>query len=186
MASYFLAVQGAVGAAKPLTNLKLQKLCYYAQGFSLGKLGRPLFLDDIQRWNHGPVIPNLYQQYKTFGNKPIPAPDNLNLGLFSAEVRGVLNSVIQRYGGLSAQALRNQTHKESPWKNTPDGGNITYPLMRSYFEPLVADVETNSGSGQLLRDRMAGDAEFVELAIQGFQSDRRSRLEDVRRKLGDA
>ena len=143
VASYFLAVQGTVGAAKPITNLKLQKLCYYAQGFALGKLGKPLFLDDIQRWDHGPVIPNLYQQYKTFGNSPIPAPDNLNLDRFSTEVRGVLNSVIQKYGKLSGQALRNQTHREPPWKNTPDGGDITYPLMRSYFEPLVAEM----GSG---------------------------------------
>ena len=49
VASYLLVVQGAVGAAEPITNLKLENLCYYAQGFALDELGKPLFLEDIER-----------------------------------------------------------------------------------------------------------------------------------------
>ena len=182
VARYFLVVQGAVEAKKPITNLKLQKLCYYAQGFALGKLGKPLFLDDIERWQHGPVIPSLDQQYKCFGNKPIPVPDNLDLSLFEPEVRVILNSVIQEYGRESAWALRNRTHQESPWNDMLGRGFVTHQQLRNYFEPLMASKEH---SAPTLANRMEADTEFMELAAQGFESERRINLEDLRQKLDD-
>src|SRR5262245_10857739 len=49
-----------------LTNMKLQKLCYYAQGLFLAEQGNPLFPEDFQAWNYGPVCPSLYQRFRRF------------------------------------------------------------------------------------------------------------------------
>jgi len=52
------------GGADDITDLKLQKLLYYAQGMSLGMRGTCMFADPIEAWQHGPVVPHVYQIYK--------------------------------------------------------------------------------------------------------------------------
>ena len=178
-AKYFLVVQGAVGAAAPITNLKLQKLCYYAQGFALGKLGKPLFGEDIERWQYGPAIRSVDRQYNRFRNKPIPVPDSLELSLFPPEVRDILNMVIQEHGPKSASVLLNQTHEESPWKDYSGGGFISHQQLRDHFGPLMASKQS---SGPTLVDRMQADTEFMALGPQAFESERRISLEDLRRE----
>ena len=54
VANYFLKKQEEKNSGERITNLKIQKLCYYAQGFTLAKLGRPLFFDDIEKWTTWP------------------------------------------------------------------------------------------------------------------------------------
>ena len=54
-----------------ISNLKLQKLLYYAQGCVLAITGNILFNDDIEAWEHGPVVPTIYHLYKTFGRSGI-------------------------------------------------------------------------------------------------------------------
>jgi uncharacterized phage-associated protein len=44
-----------------ISNLKLQKLCYYAQGLALAVRDQPLFPEPIEAWLHGPVVPTLYR-----------------------------------------------------------------------------------------------------------------------------
>lgn len=49
---------------EPLTNLKLQKLLYYAKGWYLALYDKPLFNDKIEAWVHGPVVPSIYHAFK--------------------------------------------------------------------------------------------------------------------------
>jgi uncharacterized phage-associated protein len=51
-----------------LSNLALQKLCYLAQMLSLGEKGQPLFSEDFEAWDYGPVVPRLYHELKMFGS----------------------------------------------------------------------------------------------------------------------
>ena len=54
-----------------MTNMKLQKMLYYQQGFHLAYFGTPLFDDDFEAWMYGPVIPSVYEKYKNFGHQGI-------------------------------------------------------------------------------------------------------------------
>ena len=54
-----------------ITHLKLQKLIYYARGISLGMYGKPLFLEKIEAWQHGPVVREVYNFYCPNGRKNI-------------------------------------------------------------------------------------------------------------------
>jgi uncharacterized phage-associated protein len=51
-----------------ISNMKLQKLLYYQQGFHLAYFGKPLFEEDIEAWMYGPVVPSVYSHFKTEGS----------------------------------------------------------------------------------------------------------------------
>ena len=56
-----------------ISNLRLQKLLYFIQAYYLGlKNKMPLFKEDFEAWDFGPVIPCVYQEYKAFGGSNIP------------------------------------------------------------------------------------------------------------------
>lgn len=76
VAKYFiyLGSQQVVGDNKEregVTNLKLQKILYFAQVYFLAKIGKPLFADPIEAWEFGPVVPNVYHKLKKHGSKAI-------------------------------------------------------------------------------------------------------------------
>ena len=73
VADFFLSSIDSEPDGENISNLKLQKLLYYAQGTSLSILGRPLFADPIINWQHGPVVSTVYHQYKSHGKSPLPA-----------------------------------------------------------------------------------------------------------------
>ena len=135
VARYFLALNDD-GAGDLISNLKLQKLMYYAQGFCLALYDRPLFSERIEAWQHGPVVPELYRAYKECGAGPIPAPDNLDFSIYSQDERDLLTEVYEVYGQFSAWKLRNMTHEEAPWKNMEDTLNseITHDSLRQFFK----------------------------------------------------
>jgi len=139
VADYFLTlVNEEVGDS--LSNLKLQKLVYYAQGFQLALTGSPLFLDEIQAWEHGPVVPSLYRTFKQSGSGAVPRPDGIDLDDYSEDERGLLDEVFTVYGQFSAWKLRNLTHDEKPWKDAysiAPSTPISYESMREYFRTLV-------------------------------------------------
>src|SRR5689334_14747494 len=62
-------------AGDTISNLKLQKLCYYAQAWSLALDGKPLFGERIEAWAHGPAIPALYGRFKKYGFQAIETSD---------------------------------------------------------------------------------------------------------------
>lgn len=122
-----------------ISNMKVQKLLYYAQGFHLAIFGKPLFDETLEAWEHGPVVPAIYRLYKEFGSNGIPVPATFVFDKYDPEVRELLDEVYQVYGQFSASALRNMTHNEPPWKDTPQGMNIPIPLesMLSYFKTRI-------------------------------------------------
>ncbi len=120
-----------------ISNLKLQKLVYYAQGFHLALFGKELFSEDIIAWEHGPVVEKLYYKYNQYGSAPIPEPDSANIALFTDEQLSLLNEVHDVYGQFSAWKLRNMTHSERPWIETPKNNVIDKNLMKEFFKTLL-------------------------------------------------
>ena len=136
VAQYFLA-KADEDAGDLMSNLKLQKLVYYAQGFALAFFDKPLFSERIEAWTHGPVILALYHEYKGYGAAAIPPPPILDFSKYDQETRALLDEVYTVYGQFAAWKLRNMTHKEPPWCNTPEGNEITHDALRAYFKTQV-------------------------------------------------
>lgn len=116
-----------------MTNLRLQKLVYYAQGFNLAWYGRPLFLQPLEASAHGPVVRELYCHYQQFGAQPLPTPAGFDAASIDDQTRGLLEEVFQVYGQYSAWGLRNLSHEETPWKDTPRNEIIPPGLMGTFF-----------------------------------------------------
>ena len=139
VAKYFLA-QSDEESGDLISNLKVQKLVYYAQGFHLALYGEPLFLEPIEAWVHGPVVPELYHSFKDYGSNSIPIPTDIDFSAYDAQTRELLDEVYCVYGQFSAWKLRNMTHEEDPWKDMIKlgGGVITHQAMKRYFESQVS------------------------------------------------
>ena len=137
--NYFLS-QADEEAGDVISNLKLQKLLYYAQGFHLALFNAPLFEDEVQAWLHGPVVPNAYHLYKQHGSGAIPRPEGFDPRSLNEETRSLLDEVYNVYGQYSAWKLRNMTHVETPWVAAyAEGGGtpISHAAMREFFSPLT-------------------------------------------------
>ncbi len=120
-----------------ITNLKLQKLLYYAQGYFLAKKNTSLFEDDFLAWEHGPVIRKIYNKYRTNGSSGIKYDKDFNANIDN-ETERILEEVYNEYGQYTAWKLRNMTHEEEPWKTTPRNEIISKEKIKNYFKIKVA------------------------------------------------
>ena len=107
VAAYILEKMG------PITAWKLQKLCYYAQAWSLVWDDAPLFREKIEAWANGPVVPALYKRHRGQFSVESVGGDPSTL---SPDQRETVDAVIEHYGGVPAAALIALTHRERPWK----------------------------------------------------------------------
>ncbi|MDR1061200.1 MAG: DUF4065 domain-containing protein [Clostridiales bacterium] len=121
MATIFDVAKYILERKGEMTTWKLQKLCYYAQAWSLAWDGKELFPDDFEAWRNGPVCPALYRLHQgmfTIEADQIPGGDS---SVFDDDQRETLDVVIREYGDYDAYSLREQTHGELPWKQARGG-----------------------------------------------------------------
>jgi uncharacterized phage-associated protein len=139
VAHYFLAKRDPE-AGDEISNLKLQKLLYYAQGLHLALTGEPLFPETIEAWQHGPVVPPVYHACKRYGERNLPQVEANPHSSLTAEQRRFLDDVYEVYGQFSAWKLREMTHDEAPWKDAEARGpstEITHQALRDFFVTRV-------------------------------------------------
>ncbi|MED3536220.1 type II toxin-antitoxin system antitoxin SocA domain-containing protein [Bacillus toyonensis] len=117
-----------------ITPLKLQKLLYYAQGFHLRDTGYPLFNDNLLAWAHGPVVRDIYDDYRHLGYFTIKSEPFYitNHELTNEEIETIEN-VWEEYGHLDGKLLEELTHQEDPWLFTHRNEVIDIDLIREYF-----------------------------------------------------
>jgi uncharacterized phage-associated protein len=142
IAKYFIALVDEE-AGDSVSNLKLQKLLYYAQGFHLAIFDEPAFPEEIKAWLHGPVVPPIYHKYKQYGAAPIPV-EQINEDDYAPRLRGLLEEVYSVYGQFSASKLRNMTHDEPPYADTPQNEVISHQSMKQFFKTLVVEDEAQA------------------------------------------
>lgn len=118
-----------------ISNLKLQKMLYYQQGFHLAYFGTPLFDEDIVAWQYGPVVPSVYKEYKSFESNSISTSEE-GISL-SDDEEELFNNVYEEYNQFSAVALMKMTHEESPWKTTEINSVISRDKMAAFFKTQI-------------------------------------------------
>ena len=114
---FLLKVNSSAGDT--LSNLKLQKLCYFAQAASLAHLNHTLFDDDIEAWAHGPVVPKLYRRFRKYAWQAID-PFDLRVPhkhkLSTGEML-IVDKIWEKLSPHSAKMLEEMSHKDKPWKD---------------------------------------------------------------------
>lgn len=120
-----------------ITNLKLQKLLYYAQAwFLVNNDNNKLFQDNIEAWQYGPVIPSVYNEYKKFGRLPINIDCNLENDFKNLcnNKKQYLNEFCEAFLRFSATELVGMTHLEKPWQEA---------IKRGIYTPIDTDIMYN-------------------------------------------
>ncbi len=104
-----------------LTPMKLQKLMFFSQTWYLKSYGDLLFDGYFERWQYGPVLPEIYHEFKKFGAQEI---DCFGVDLFNEHSKvelpyhiiSFLDQIIKSYGHLSGSQLSWMTHQpETAW-----------------------------------------------------------------------
>lgn len=136
VAAYILKKHGS------MTTMKLQKLVYYCQAWSLVWDEKSLFKERIEAWANGPVVPELYEAHR--GKYSVASWSQGNCRKLTDEQRETIDAVLAYYGDKTSQWLSDLTHREDPWINARKGltsgarGNkaITHASMAEYYEGL--------------------------------------------------
>lgn len=136
-ADYFL-YKAQNNSQELLSNLKLQKLVYYAQGLHLAMKGIPLFDEEIKAWEYGPVIPELYHKFKSFGADEIQVT-GFDPNIIDAETREFLDEVYSVLGQFSAIGLMNLIHEDQCWKEAYPNEVITKEAMQIELKKYIKE-----------------------------------------------
>lgn len=123
-----------------ITNLKLQKLLYYLQGYHLAFFDAPFFDDTIEAWTYGPVVPDVYHRFKDNKSLAIELEDEAIEEIdFKPKVQNMFEQVMKEYGKFSAIRLMEMTHMEKPWKEAFKKPTriISKKTMKSFFKQMI-------------------------------------------------
>ena len=135
VAAYILKKRGTI------TTMKLQKLLYYCQVWSLVWDEAPLFKEEIEAWANGPVVRDVFNAHK---NMFKIANIEGDVDKLSAKQMETIDSVLNYYGDKTSQWLADLTHDEAPWKDARKGlepgergcETITHASMMEYYSSL--------------------------------------------------
>lgn len=117
VAAYILLKLGTMPA------MKLQKLVYYSQAWSLVWDEKLLFRDRIEAWANGPVIRNLYDKHR--GQFRVSKIFDGNPDALNDVQRETVNAVLGFYGEKTSQWLSELTHIEAPWREARDKAGLS-------------------------------------------------------------
>lgn len=136
-----------------ISNLKLQKLLYFIQAEFLAftDAKQPCFLEEIEAWGFGPVVREVYQEFKRYGSANIPSivkyyevtddwellEKRFDMNCIQLEDRQIINQIVDGLSDYAATALVTITHRQKPWSDVyREGMNniITKKSIKEYFE----------------------------------------------------
>ncbi|MEG3896432.1 MULTISPECIES: type II toxin-antitoxin system antitoxin SocA domain-containing protein [unclassified Microcoleus] len=158
-ARYFIMKAYEDGLEAEMTNMKVQKLLYYAQSLHLALYNEALFEEEIQAWRYGPVCPPAYKFYSEFEAKQLPIPQQESLLELPPEKKELLEEIWEYFAGYHAYRLSEMTHGEFPWKKARKG----LPPQASSTEPILLNDMKELGYQKL--DRIERDRPAYELAM---------------------
>lgn len=147
MATVFDVAKYVLNHVGDMTTMKLEKLVYYCQAWSLAWDGVPLFDEEFQTWANGPVCPELFATHRGIFWLNSDYYDKYAYEFLQDQI-DTMDAVIRCYGNKEPQWLSELTHRERPWRETRIGvapGEscdrvISKDLMQEYYGGL-SDVE---------------------------------------------
>lgn len=140
VAKYILSVAYRNGDV--ITNLKLQKLLYYAQAwYMVNNNSEILFEDEIQAWRFGPVVPSVYEKMKRFKYNPISMKlSEKDYETLDKKQKDFIEDFCNYFLHFSATELVSMTHNETPWIEAFKKGShtkIDVTSMYTYYSNLL-------------------------------------------------
>jgi uncharacterized phage-associated protein len=132
-----------IAKLRPIDAMKLQKLLYYAQAWSLVWDEKPLFSSKIEAWANGPVVRDVFKVYQ--GQYKIDQSVTGDKNALKPVEKETVDAILKFYGDKTGFYLSELTHSERPWKDARKGlapgqkgdQEITKASMAQYYGGLV-------------------------------------------------
>jgi len=128
-------------AEKQITPMKLQKLAYYVKAWTL-VAGYPQIMDaQFEKWEHGPVNKELYNEYKAYRNRVIK--EKVDPPTLHPDDQQIIDFILENYSDYTAFDLSAITHNEAPWQETKVGQKILDHLIIRHYsqEPFAKNFD---------------------------------------------
>lgn len=122
-----------------ITQLALQKLLYYVQGFYYAFSDKFIFEENCEAWVHGPVYRDIYFKYREYSFDPISSCDTVDDFSLSVSEKTVIDSVVKNLSCYSGKTLEAFTHSETPWLVTRGDLPALVPSDRKIDKKLIGD-----------------------------------------------
>ena len=130
----------------PMSPMKLLKLVYMAHGYYLAFFESPLIFNEIQAWRYGPVIPDLYNTVRIFGDRNIDSRvvDRKSTKDLDLDTKEFITAFWNRYKHMTGGQLSTLTHQpNTPWDITYNIRGINSPidnlLIKNHYEEIVSE-----------------------------------------------
>lgn len=151
-------IQKGIDNGAPLTQMKLQKLIYFAHGWHLALYDEPLVDAVFQAWKYGPVIPSVYHEFKEYGllgiseqGTELNVSDSFKISWVRPQIEDktrtvipLLNKIWEVFGKYNGTQLSHMTHADgSPWRKVyeenPVARNAEIPdiEIKRYFKGMM-------------------------------------------------
>jgi len=124
MATVFDVAKYILEKTGDITAMKLQKLVYYSQAWSLVWDEESLFDSPIEAWANGPVVRDLYNVHKGMFKVNADTFIKGNSSNLTQKQKETIDGVLEFYGDKTAQWLSDLAHMEDPWKNSRKKSNL--------------------------------------------------------------
>ena len=121
-------------------TMKLQKLSYYSQAYSLVRCGKPLFDEDFEAWANGPVCRDLFAVHRdrfVVGPGELSYPEPLRTGEMDNGARAVVAHVLEVLGSYSGRELSELAHSEEPWIDARTGVRDGEPCNAAISKSMI-------------------------------------------------
>lgn len=104
----------------PISNLRLQKLLYFTWVDYYRDTHNSLFIDPMYAWQFGPVLPEVYYEYCSYGGRPINLYCDNEIKPEDAQI---ISNILEKYQNVSVSELVERTHQQgTAWYEIFDGG----------------------------------------------------------------
>ena len=182
VADFFICLGNAENE-DPMTNLRINKLMYFAQGWHLQRFGTPLFPDKIIAWKYGPVVESIYRKYHSYGKNIITeCSPSFNISSIPSDKIQLLLDVYNKYRACSTSRLVEKSHeRNTPWAKTyveDQSKTISIAVIKEYFDnhtPLksfyvlpkhakvIGKINPDTGKTILPAEEDEGDEAYADL-----------------------
>ncbi|MGB8194071.1 MAG: type II toxin-antitoxin system antitoxin SocA domain-containing protein [Chitinophagaceae bacterium] len=139
-----------------VTQMKLQKMVYFAHGYHLAKYDEPLIQEEFEAWKFGPVVYSLYNQFASFGIDLIKVKENKKISKelerLNESAKDAIEYTWEATRHLSAYTLSNWTHEHgSPWDRVYRPGGWPLPIDNAFIKGYFTKLLLNDVSGKGIR-----------------------------------
>jgi len=146
VAAYIVDLSKETG--EPITNMKLQKLVYYAYAWYAVEKGSKLFEEKIKAWKYGPVVQSVYDAYSEYGADVIKETSDGDPNKLDKFTKDLIDEVFNVYGIKTAIELMSLTHSEAPWRDSYFEGEfhpIPFDLVKKYYTTKKNLIDSQNG-----------------------------------------